>query len=247
MKADKLVQRKRGKKGEGRKVQYHTINLPVELVNILKGIRAIYSEEFTQKKGEKVNVSYEQMFYRWIDNIKRFDPEIIDKYTKRGNAIVNPTLAEQEEDADTKSRVIVAKKPELWERTYKLCHSDGRCFSVAIGKFGEFEITVKKIKVFARELLERDGWSLIDSEGDIIKRATLIKVESMLTDHLGITPRKSDNVKLTDWYIHPDGYFYDVRPGKYGKSDYTKRGDRLVSEGDMLNDGFIRVKARMEY
>lgn len=70
--------KKRGTKGEGRAVIYKPVQLPVDLIEDLKLYKDAYGMLLAEEEDEwgnpiPVHVSYEQMFRRWMDNVKKMD------------------------------------------------------------------------------------------------------------------------------------------------------------------------------
>ena len=81
MKGIKFGSKKRGPKGEGRAVIYKPVQLPVELIEDLKLYKDAYGLLFAEEKDEwgnpiPVHVTFEQMFRRWMDNVKKFDKDV---------------------------------------------------------------------------------------------------------------------------------------------------------------------------
>ena len=90
MKGIKFGSKKRGPKGEGRAVIYKPVQLPVELIEDLKLYKEAYGMLLAEEEDEwgnpiTVHVSYEQMFRRWMDNVKKFDKDVqkeVDEYRR---------------------------------------------------------------------------------------------------------------------------------------------------------------------
>lgn len=71
--------KKRGRRGEGRAVQFKALMLPVDIIDELKLYKDYYSVVESTSKDEWGNpiparVSFEQMLRFWMDNVSSFDP-----------------------------------------------------------------------------------------------------------------------------------------------------------------------------
>ncbi len=90
MKGIKFGSKKRGPKGEGHAVIYKPVQLPVELIKDLKLNNEAYGILLAEEEDKygypiPVHVSYEQMFRRWMDNVKKFDNDVqkeVDEYRR---------------------------------------------------------------------------------------------------------------------------------------------------------------------
>lgn len=82
MRANKLFKRQKAENGAGRTVKVKHLLLPEEVVEDLKVFKSCYEHCLsTEKKKDGtpkiVRVTYEQMFRRWMNNIGRFDPDVV--------------------------------------------------------------------------------------------------------------------------------------------------------------------------
>lgn len=98
MKSRKLFTRKKAKNGEGRQVVIKHLLLPEDTIKKLRLYKDAYEVCLSREKDEwgnpiPVQVTWEQMFRRWMDNVGRFDKDVKD-YVKSGKAYLadNPPV-----------------------------------------------------------------------------------------------------------------------------------------------------------
>jgi len=77
--------KKRGKKGEGRKVEFEHILVPKDFAEDLKLFKDIYSVFSAEKKDEfgspiPKRISWEQLFRHWMELVKDGEPDVWDEY-----------------------------------------------------------------------------------------------------------------------------------------------------------------------
>ena len=96
MKSRKLFTRKKAKNGEGRQSVIKHLLLPEEVIKELRLYKDAYSICLSRKKDERgntipVQVTWEQMLRRWMDNVGRFDKDVKEYVkTAREHLAVNP-------------------------------------------------------------------------------------------------------------------------------------------------------------
>jgi hypothetical protein len=99
MRASALYSRKRNRKGEGPR-KFVKIQVPEEVFNDLKLYKDLYSIHLSTETDEKGNpipkkVSFEQMFVRWMTNVKRFDKDIAEAFVSSKESMASvPDLKE---------------------------------------------------------------------------------------------------------------------------------------------------------
>lgn len=77
----KVKPQTRGPRGEGRTKIYKPLQLPEEVISDLKTYQSLYSIRLAEKMDEygnpiPVHITLEQMLYRWMDNVGKFDKAV---------------------------------------------------------------------------------------------------------------------------------------------------------------------------
>ena len=75
-----MYKRPRNRNHEGAR-KYVNVQVPIEVYEDLKLYKDLYSVYLTKKNDERGNpvpikVTFEQMFRRWMESVRRFDPEV---------------------------------------------------------------------------------------------------------------------------------------------------------------------------
>ena len=179
MKGIKFGSKKRGPKGEGRAVIYKPVQLPVDLIEELKLYKDAYGMLFAEEKDDcgnpiPVHVSYEQMFRRWMDNVKKFDKAVqkeVDEYHRIRESCPSP--------------VIYPVDPcdgDIWEMEY-LASRNGNEYPLVVDQELGFYAVIDGEKKGAGQL-NNEEYEIMNDAGIVIELKDVYRVSKKILDHM---------------------------------------------------------------
>ena len=179
MKGISFYSKKRGPKGEGRAVIYKAVQLPVDLIEDLKLYKDAYGILFAEEVDEcgnpiPVHVSYEQMFRRWMENVKKFDKAIqneVDAYRRIRESYPSPVLYPVDPcDGD------------IWEMKYTACRNGDEYPLVADSALGFYAVIDGEKK--GAEQLYNEEYEIMNDAGIVIELKDVYRVSQKILDHM---------------------------------------------------------------
>ena len=198
MRSRKLFTRKKAKDGEGRQAVIKHILLPEEVVAELRMFKDAYAVCLSREKDQwgnpiPVQVTWEQLFRRWMDNVGRFDKDVKD-YVESGKAYLtdNPPAPVYPVDPT---------EGEIWEMRH-FFERDGEELDAIPGDLTPF-YAVKEGRNVGMKQLFADGWVLMNDAGIEIDYDQAAAVSRILKQHL-----KAEMFPKVDLEKIPD---YDIR------------------------------------
>ena len=178
MSSRKLFTRKKAKDGEGRQAVIKHILLPEEVVAELRMFKDAYSVCLSGEKDQwgnpiPVQVTWEQLFRRWMDNVGRFDKDVKD-YVESGKACLN----------DNPPAPVFPVDPtegEIREMRHYF-KRDGEELDAIPGDLTPFYAIKDGMRVGMKKLLA-DGWVLMNDAGSKIDFDQAAEVSRILKEH----------------------------------------------------------------
>lgn len=202
------VKKRRGKKGEGRKVHFTTLNLPVDLVEDLRLYRDVYSDCLPpDEDGTPGKVSFESMLRHWMDRVETFDPEVARQYSffKGEQARYRERAAEglglTAEQLEDNIRSFDPAEPENtpWDLKY-FFEKDGEQVEARPGDRAPFYARLDDRNVGLKEMLA-DDWSLMNEVGVELDYAKAVEVARVIREHKAA--KNKNKLKITSAkYLH---------------------------------------------
>lgn len=178
MRERKLFTRKKAKNGEGRQSVIKHLLLPEEVIKELRQYKDAYSVCLSREMDKwgnpvPVQVTWEQMLRRWMDNVGRFDKDV-KEYVESGKAhlAANPP-------APTFS--VDPTEGEIWKMRYFFEH-DGEELDAIPGDMTPF-YAVKEGRNVGMKQLFADGWVLMNEAGIEIDYNKAAEVSRILKEH----------------------------------------------------------------
>lgn len=168
--------KKRGRKGEGRKVEFEHILVPKGLADDLRLFKDIYSVMSSGKMdkfGTPIpgHVSWEQMFRHWMGLVRAGEPEVWGQYRSR--------LESGKASLDV-FPVDVTEGP-LWEMRH-FFYRDGDEIA-AVPEDGSFYAVFEGVRKSLDEMCS-DGWVLMNEAGVEIPADQIPSLSGILSEHL---------------------------------------------------------------
>lgn len=178
MKGIKFGSKKRGPKGEGRAVIYKPVQLPVELIEDLKMYKDAYGMLLAEEVDEwgnpiPVHVSYEQMFRRWIDNVKKFDKDVqkeVDEYRRI-----------RAEHSCTPKYYVDPCEGDIWELEYT-AERNGEEYPLIVDKELAFYAIIDGVKKGAQDLINEE-YEIMNDAGIALDIVQAYRVSDKILKH----------------------------------------------------------------
>lgn len=178
MKGIKFGSKKRGPKGGGRAVIYKPVQLPVELIKDLKMYKDAYGMLLAEEEDEwgnpiPVHVSYEQMFRRWMDNVKKFDKDVqkeVDEY--RRIRAEHPVPVQYPVDPC---------EGDIWEMEYSAWRN-GVDYSLTVDKELAFYAIIDGVKKGAQDLINEE-YEIMNDAGVVLDIVQAYRVSDKILKH----------------------------------------------------------------
>ena len=178
MKTRKLFTRKKAKNGEGRQSVIKHLLLPEEVIQELRLFKDAYSVCLSREKDQwgnpiPVQVTWEQMLRRWMDNVGRFDKDVKD-YVEAGKVYLaaNPPAPVYPVDPT---------KGKIWEMSH-FFERDGEELDAIPGDLTPFFAMKGGRRVEMTQLLA-DGWVLMNDAGIEIDYDQAAEISLILKSH----------------------------------------------------------------
>lgn len=178
MRSRKLFTRQKAKNGEGRQVVIKHLLLPEEVIKELRLYKDAYSVCLAREKDEwgnpiPVQVTWEQMLRRWMDNVGRFDKDV-KEYVERtkDHLAANPPAPVYPVDPTEGS---------IWEMRY-FFERDGEELDAIPGDLTSFYAVRDGGRVGMESLLA-EGWVLLNDAGIEIDYDQAVQVSRILKEH----------------------------------------------------------------
>ena len=179
MKGIKFGSKKRGPKGEGRSVIYKPVQLPVDLIEDLKLYKEAYGMLLAEEEDEwgnpiPVHVSYEQMFRRWMDNVKKFDKDVqkeVDEYRRI-----------RAEHPGIQSFYVDPCEGDIWELQYT-AERNGEEYPLTVDKDLAFYAIIDGVKKGAQDLINEE-YEIMNDAGIVIEMKDVYRVSKKILDHM---------------------------------------------------------------
>ena len=170
MKSRKLFTRKKAKNGEGRQSVIKHLLLPEEVIRELRLYKDAYSICLSRKKDERVNITWEQMLRRWMDNVGRFDKDV-KEYVESGKAhlAANPPAP---------TFPVDPTEGEIWEMRHYF-ERNGEELDAIPGDWTPF-YAVKEGRNVGMKQLFAEGWMLLNEVGIEINYEQAVKISQIL-------------------------------------------------------------------
>ena len=173
MRSRKLFTRKKAKNGEGRQSVIKHLLLPEELIRELRLYKDAYSICLAREKDERVNITWEQMLRRWMDNVGRFDKDVKEYVkTAREHLDANPPAP---------TFPVDPTEGEIWKMRYFFEH-DGEELDAILGDLTPF-YAVKEGRNVGMKQLFAEGWMLLNEVGIEITYEQAVKISQILKQH----------------------------------------------------------------
>lgn len=194
MRANKLFKRQKAENGAGRTVKVKHLLLPEEVVEDLKVFKSCYELCLSTEKEKDgtpkiIRVTYEQMLRRWMDNIGRFDPDVVKMFNhikeyqanEQGNMAAKLGLSPEEYQAnwDAFDPSDVENKP--WELRYRF-EKDGEEVEALPGVYTPFYAKINGRNVGMKDMLA-DEWTLRNENGDELDFEEAMKICVLIKEH----------------------------------------------------------------
>ena len=178
MRSRKLFTRQKAKNGEGRQSVIKHLLLPEEVVQALKLYKDAYSVCLAREKDEwgnpiPVQVTWEQMLRRWMDNVGRFDKDV--------KNYVESTKAHLAANPPAPVYPVDPTEGDIWEMRY-FFERDGEELDAIPGDLTPF-YAVKKGRRMGMKQLFADGWVLMNEAGIEIDYDQAAEVSRILKEH----------------------------------------------------------------
>lgn len=194
MRANKLFKRQKAENGAGRTVKVKHLLLPEEVVEDLKVFKSCYELCLSTEKEKDgtpkiIRVTYEQMLRRWMDNIGRFDPDVVKMFNHIKEYQANEqeymaselglTAEEYKENLDSFEPAAVENKP--WKLRY-FFEKDGDEVEALPGVYTPFYAKINGRNVGMKDMLV-DGWTLQNDIGVEIDFEDAHKICALIKEH----------------------------------------------------------------
>ena len=178
MKGIKFGSKKRGPKGEGRAVIYKPVQLPVELIEDLKLYKEAYGMLLAEEEDEwgnpiTVHVSYEQMFRRWMDNVKKFDKDVqkeVDEYRRI-----------RAEHPGIQTFYVDPCEGDIWELQYT-AERNGEEYPLTVDKELAFYAIIDGVKMGAQDLINEE-YEIMNDAGIVLDIVQAYRVSDKILKH----------------------------------------------------------------
>ena len=179
MKGIKFGSKKRGPKGEGRAVIYKSVQLPVDLIEDLKMYKNAYGMILAEEEDEwgnpiPVHVTFEQMFRRWMDNVKKFDKDVqkeVEAYRRIRESRPDPVLYPVDPcDGD------------IWEMEYTAWRN-GEEYPLTVDNELAFYAVIDGEKKGAEQLINEE-YELQNDAGIVIEMKDVYRVSKKILKHM---------------------------------------------------------------
>lgn len=178
MRERKLFTRKKAKNGEGRQSVIKHLLLPEEVIRELRLYKDAYSICLSREKDERgntipVQVTWEQMLRRWMDNVGRFDKDV-KEYVESGKAhlAANPPAP---------TFPVDPTEGDIWEMRH-FFERDGEELDAIPGDLTPF-YAVKEGRNVGMKQLFAEGWTLMNDAGIEIDYDQAAEVSRILKEH----------------------------------------------------------------
>ena len=178
MRTRKLFTRQKAKNGEGRQAVIKHLLLPEEVIQELRMFKDAYSVCLSREKDQwgnpiPVQVTWEQMLRRWMDNVGRFDKDVKD-YVETGKAYLaaNPPAP---------TFPVDPTEGEIWEMRH-FFERDGEELDAIPGDLTPFFAMKGGRRVEMKQLLA-DGWVLMNDAGIEIDYEQAAEISWILKSH----------------------------------------------------------------
>lgn len=173
----------RGKKGEGRKVNFFPINVPVDVADDLKLYRLLYSENLEE------TISFENMFRHWMDIVAVVEPEIQAAFenAKKSRSeeekkfAAGLGLTTEQMEANEAAFDPADPENEPWKLSY-FFEKDGEQVDALPGDLVPFYAKVNGQNIGISKLLA-DGWTLQNECGNELDYEEALKIRSLIKEH----------------------------------------------------------------
>lgn len=178
MKGIKFSSKKRGPKGEGRAVIYKPVQLPVDLIEDLKLYKEAYGMLLAEEEDEwgnpiPVHVSYEQMFRRWMDNVKKFDKDVqneVDEYRRI-----------RAEHPGIQTFYVDPCEGDIWELQYT-AERNGEEYPLTVDKDLAFYAIIDGVKKGAQDLINEE-YEIMNDAGIVLNIVQAYRVSDKILKH----------------------------------------------------------------
>ena len=179
MRRRKLFTKEKAKNGEGRQAVIKHLLLPEEVVKELRLYKDAYSVCLAREKDQwgnpiPVQVTWEQMLRRWMDNVGRFDKDV-KEYVESGKAYL-------EANPPAPTYPVDPTEGEIWEMRH-FFERDGEELDAIPGDLTPF-YAVKEGRNVGMKQLFADGWVLMNDAGIEIDYDQAATVSRILKQHL---------------------------------------------------------------
>lgn len=178
MKTRKFFTRKKAKNGEGRQAVIKHLLLPEEVIRELRLFKDAYSICLSREKDEwgnpiPVNITWEQMLRRWMDNVGRFDKDVHEYVaTAKEHLAANPPAPTYPVDPT---------EGDIWEMRH-FFERDGDELDAIPGDLTPF-YAVKEGRCVGMKQLFAEGWTLMNEAGIEIDYDQAAEVSRILKEH----------------------------------------------------------------
>ena len=178
MKTRKFFTRKKAKNGEGRQAVIKHLLLPEEVIRELRLYKDAYSICLAKEKDEwgnpiPVQVTWEQMLRRWMDNVGRFDKDVKEYVaTAKEHLAANPPAP---------TFPVDPTEGDIWEMRH-FFERDGEELDAIPGDLTPFYAVVNGHNVGFKKMLS-DGWTLMNDAGIEIDYDQAAEVSRILKEH----------------------------------------------------------------
>ena len=173
----------RGKKGEGRKVNFFPINVPVDVADDLKLYRLLYSENLEE------TISFENMFRHWMDIVAVVEPEIQAAFenAKKSRSeeekkfAAGLGLTTEQLEANEAAFDPADPENEPWKLRY-FFEKDGEELEALPGNRSPFYAKISGRNVGMKDMLV-DGWTLMNEVGVELDFDQAAKICALIKEH----------------------------------------------------------------
>lgn len=179
MRRRKLFTKEKAKNGEGRQAVIKHLLLPEEVIKELRLYKDAYSVCLAREKDQwgnpiPVQVTWEQMLRRWMDNVGRFDKDV--------KEYVESEKAYLEANPPAPTYPVDPTEGEIWEMRH-FFERDGEELDAIPGDLTPF-YAVKEGRNVGMKQLFADGWVLMNDAGIEIDYDQAAEVSRILKQHL---------------------------------------------------------------
>lgn len=182
MRANKLFKRPKAENGAGRAVKIKHILLPEEVVEDLK----LFKDSYTEVLGTKV--TFEQMFRRWMDQVSRFDPDVLAYFLevknirKDGAKKVAEGLGLTVEQLEENRAAFDPTEGEVWELSYYFEKEGEDDVEAHVGDKTAFYAIIDGHYIGITQMLA-EGWTLHNEIGIELDIDQAWKIRNAIKEH----------------------------------------------------------------